>query len=744
MERNKFIQLVIICLASIPASLFAQAPTDNPYRTVYNPQFGHWTDSLNWNQTLDVTTLGAVADDQQDDYLAISAGIQQLAALPRGGVLYFPPGMYICNESITLPPKVILRGANPVQGQNDPKLNTFNPPSKIWFPKYVFDTLANNGAGVDNSTAFKLIQSTPECDNAGLVYLHINRASIKFQPTYTSQSGFSTLQPSTVQRNMIVFGVASHNAVVPGPEVPAADQKPWQRFPWRFSANIDIVVKENALVAHCRLNDKTMVASDNFMMDGYLIRQRNTTNMRLLTQADGENPVFDYDGHYAICVNRKKTYINQNGRWSVEAYVGYAGPETEPTLFARNIEILDNWMYKSNRVAIIAAGIGLAIKNNVMKDDSTKPNRPDFFGPVGTVTPQGATTFENRGIDFSGWKAVIEGNDVEAFRHQAGGYLSTDGEGILVQECCGGTSVNDYTIRNNYMRKGNYIGIYKMRDCHNVNINNNFLGGGPVWLWANTNGGTYALHNCHVSGNTELSGINLNGDVIGTNTTVSDNVGRGTSGLSYPCYTVATNNTGFNLPNINNNGGAACLPNTNFPAISFFRPFEDSSFCDTTIHSKTLVGKVMAGNWAAMNVQLYAGNTIIASNLTIDAFDSTVRHTINIPTVNGSYSYTFMIRQGNDIAYSYTRTITRNCQVIIPSAIQKPVWQNLEFFPNPASRSLTIVGQDKPERVVITNPVGQRLFEGAVDAENNKLQLNLPSGLYQIRIGNRLGKLVIE
>lgn len=151
---NKLKSLLAWAYWLLPVSLWAQAPTDNPYRTVYSPPFGHWTDSLNWNNILDVTTLGALPDDQGDDYMAINSGIQQLAAQPQGGVLYFPPGMYLCNESLTLPPKVILRGATPAAGQNDPKLSSFNPPSKIWFPKYVFDTLANNGNGVDNSTAF--------------------------------------------------------------------------------------------------------------------------------------------------------------------------------------------------------------------------------------------------------------------------------------------------------------------------------------------------------------------------------------------------------------------------------------------------------------------------------------------------------------------------------------------------------------------------------------------------------------
>lgn len=557
------------------------------------------------------------------------------------------------------------------------------------------------------------------------------------------------MQATSVQRNILVFGVANHNAVVPGPEVPNSSQKPWQRFPWRFSANIDIVVSENALVAQCRLNDRAMVQPDNFMMDGYMIRQRNTNNMRMLTSADNENPIFDYDGHYGICVNRKKTYKNANNQWAVEAFAGYASPETEPLLFARNIEILDNWMYKSNRVGIIGAGIGLVISNNVIKDDSSKPNREDFFGPVGTTTPQGATTFENRGIDFSGWKAVIEGNDTEAFRHRSGGYLSTDGEGILVQECCGGTSVNDYVIRNNYMRKGNYIGIYKMRDCHNVKIENNFLGGGPVWLWANTNGGIYALHNCQVSGNTELSGINLNGDIIGTNTTVTNNVGRGSSTMAYPCYTIESNNIGFRPssgtnPYINNNGGQPCLPNSDFPAIKFIAPSSDSAFCDTAIHIKTLVGKVTSGNFSTLNVQLYSGGNLIASNLPIDAIDSTVRYSVSIPKANGAYAYTFLVRSGTDIAYSLTRTLNRNCLVLLPSGIRATVWELLEVFPNPAKNEITLKGISQPEVVEIRNLVGQLVVKTILSPDNQSLNLNLPSGFYQIRAGKKNAKLVIE
>lgn len=540
----------------LAGNVAAQAPTSNPYTKVYGARVGHWTDSLKWTTVFPVTQFGAVADDGQDDHPSIQRAIDSISAI-GGGVLYFPAGMYNSSETITMKSGVILRGDTLPAGQDNPKLATYNPPSKIWFPQYIFDTLANGGAGTDRSTAFKLIEGAKVCSNSGVVDLDINRAVIKFQPNWiVAGPPHQNRQPEARNSNIIVMGCRSNNAALVDPAVPTPQQKPWQLNIWRFSTNIDIAVSANCIVARNRLNDG--VPPDNFMMEGYVIEFRGSGGWRPMTLA--QEPLFDYNAHYGISVNRKKTFLDQNGKWAIDGFPGWASPAQEPILFAPGNEILDNWMYKTSRVAIIAAGNGLVIKGNEMYDDPTKPTRTNFLGVTGRLTPQGATTFENRGLDFSGWNVKVEDNVVEAFQHRAGGYLSTDGEGILVQECCGGTQVNDYTIRGNRMLRGNYIGIYKMRDINNILIENNDMGGGPVWVWANTNGADYYLNSSIVRNNTNLSGISMNGSLGGTTCYVENN--QGSSGINVPCHTEVTNNTGFTGITYNTGGGAPCAGST--------------------------------------------------------------------------------------------------------------------------------------------------------------------------------------
>lgn len=658
----------------------AQAPQDNPYRTQYNPAGGHWTDSLRWYYVRPVTDFGAVANDGQDDYAAIQAGIDTLHAA-GGGVLFFPAGMFNSSESIKIKSGVLLRGETPAPGADDPMQTSYAPPSQLWFPQYIFDTTANGGAGTANSTAFKIIEAEYGSKNTGVINLDVNRAMIKFQPDYTQTppAGFSTVQPINELSNVIVYGVRSNNAVLPDPAVPTTQQKPWQRFVWRFSCNIDVMVKANALVARNRLNDG--VPKDNFLMEGYVIEFRGSGGWKPLTLA--QRPLFDYDAHYAITVNRKKTYRRaSDNTWAVGGYDTYGTPETEPTLFAPNIQILDNWMFKNNRVAIMGSGNGLTIKGNVMKDDITKQSRDDYMGPTGRLTPQGATTFENRGIDFSGWHALIEGNDVEAYRHRTGSYLSTDGEGILVQECCGGTSVNDYIIRNNYMRTGNYIGIYKMRDCHNVHIENNDMRSASIQITANTNGGTYQVHNCSIRNNTNTSSLLINGSVGGTNTFIEGN--QGSSTISAPCYAVVQNNTGYSGVTYNSGGGVPCQPTANFPAVAL-RGTPDSTFCPQAADSILLVKATLAGGDITLaTIDIYLGSQLVAQGLVPDLIDSAVRYYYTLPKGNGLYNFTARVRQGSNVAYSATRSFEVNCPVS-NKPLAGNLRQQLTVHPNPGS-----------------------------------------------------------
>ncbi len=96
----------------------------------------------------------------------------------------------------------------------------------------------------------------------------------------------------------------------------------------------------------------------------------------------------------------------------------------------------------------MASGEGLTIRRNVVSD---QPGEVTWVDPTGSCQPNPSMVFDNRAIDWSGHNVTIEGNNFVVYRH---GIMDTedfsaDGEGIFIQPCCGGTSINGVAIRNN-------------------------------------------------------------------------------------------------------------------------------------------------------------------------------------------------------------------------------------------------------------------------------------------------------
>jgi len=61
-----------------------------------------------WGWT-DVTTYGAIGNDQKDDTAAIQAALQNIA--PTGGCLYFPPGTFLVQTTVSIPSNIAVRGS---------------------------------------------------------------------------------------------------------------------------------------------------------------------------------------------------------------------------------------------------------------------------------------------------------------------------------------------------------------------------------------------------------------------------------------------------------------------------------------------------------------------------------------------------------------------------------------------------------------------------------------------------------
>lgn len=196
-------------------------------------------------------------------------------------------------------------------------------------------------------------------------------------------------------------------------------------------------------------------------------------------------------------------------------------------------------------IGIMASGDGLIIKDNQIKDKKNKQYWIDFTGKKET---KGAVTLENRGINCSGWNFLIEGNNYEVYRNRIGNtnYLSVDGEGILIQECCGGTKVNGAVINNN---RGNaYIGLYKVGHIRNVSIIDNQITSN-IFVMADTNNKPYSMENIRFENNNVVGKITMNVGLGSWGNLIDNNIGKGQIFIEYSCGITVKNNSGFDAIN---------------------------------------------------------------------------------------------------------------------------------------------------------------------------------------------------
>lgn len=558
--RNKplsLLQAAAYALIFMLSPGYAVDPTDNPVAAFYaaDPHGADytWVDELAWETVHNVLDYGAVADGNgvgdgvgvTDNLAAFSAAIAAAHAA-GGGVVYVPAGTYYISDDLYMKAGVVLRGAAPAV--TDAHADGFAPPSKLEFPRYFFDPLANGGQGNPNSSAFKFIkvEDNGYASNMGVVWLDINRAGISM-----ASDGDGT-------HNRLVFGTRTNNVGSPDPGIPDLTravngveldfQHAWQRFCYRFTKNINVYGQRNVLVGNNRCNDKhyavdyqlpgwESLETDDFMQVGYIIqdakRAFGSDTTAFVALQEQHLPLFNYTNHYGIYVRGSSGSI-----WG-------AAPYETPALYRTGVTVRDNWVYTTMRVGYYMSGWGLKVLNNVKKDLT---NKVWWIHPTGVYSLAGATTLENRGIDISGSQILVDGNELQVERHRVnnGSYLSTDGEGVLVQECCGGTTLDDVTVSNNTINA--YVGIYKMPYTRDISITGNTItDAGFIMVNANKNGTMAPAFGIDVSDNvfTNTSGINITASSGGNNITVNNNTLNG-GGITYPDgISSLSGNTGY-------------------------------------------------------------------------------------------------------------------------------------------------------------------------------------------------------
>ena len=498
----------------------SSGPKDNPITSKYGFSVYDWTNSIKWSCVYNI-------DDFKGDTVIDQFNSARDAALANeGGVVYFPAGTYQFYDSIYLKDSVIIRGETP--RNIDAKLSDYRPTTKFVFPEY---KPVLSGSGTPNTTAFKkILTKFPNSDSdIGLVNVDINRAGINLDGNIDS----------TISQNIIIYGVRSNNVADPSPNVPDAKfQDEWMRYSYAFTANIKVNARANVLISNNRLNDEV---TDNYEQPNYKVKSKSGNST--VAYASGNQVPFDYVNHYGIVVNRSKAK-----GWEL-AFAPAADPTTEPGLFRKGIVIRDNWVYHTMRAGIQAAGDGLVIKDNDIRDQVTKQWWTDW---IGTGQPVNNQTFENRAIDWAGWNVLIEGNHYQAYRHQLmdSKKFSNDAEGILIQECCGGTTINQAIIRNNV---GNaYIGLYKTPFIRNVSISENELLSNDtnttlIYVDADTNKYQNSMDNVRIENNIVSGNVLVKASQGGSGNVVKSNMSKSSGFIEYSPHITITGNTGFVL-----------------------------------------------------------------------------------------------------------------------------------------------------------------------------------------------------
>lgn len=723
--------LSLIFSTTIGLSALAQVPSDNPYQTRYGTT-NHWTNTLKWNNVTAATSVpGLIGAGNVVDSLALQNVISGISS-SGGGVLYFPADTFRFGFDLIVPTGVILRGATPTQ--TNALDDNYRPGTIFLFPKYI-PTFSGNGT--PNNTAFKEIAGAANGHDIALVNLDINRAAIAFHPEqWQDAPGVSTKWPVDINYNILIFGVRSNNVAIPDPGVPAPAsgnepaQEGWQRYVWRFTSNIGLYVSKNGVIANCRVNDEP---TDSYNQPGYILR--NATHVNCFSNgvsklaADGSDAKFEVTDHIGIDLNRAK--INKegqgsgtgpNGKYGIYGFVTYATPATEPQLFATGNEVRDCYVFKTRRVGIIAAGNGLIVDNNRVRD---RFNKIAFIRANGQgCETNNSATHENRGMDVSGWNLSVTRNDIEVQQHRIGGptgYPSVDGEGILVQECCGGTSVKDYSFKFNKLTQAStgYIGLWKMRTMYNVHIDSNDLGCKNIYLTANTNGAPFGLYNSSMVGNSNVSGIQSNADLGGSNLLVDGNAFCGQGVINVPGFATVTPN----------NGGATVNPGpgpvVQVPTITVLSPTQNE-----VVQGGSLA-LIQAQVTDADSIQFFVNSTPITAYVAA----SQTSQTWTAPDEAGLYFISVRAKNANGVTWSNTIRIEVQVQVSVKPFAQGKLPVLAQPNPSKGVFKLSFPANETESRYEVVDYSGKVLASGRAMANETEVDLSaLPSGIYQLRL----------
>jgi hypothetical protein len=464
-------QILGLLALTAPALTLLAQPTDNVVETRYGTDYP-WASEINW---ANVQTTAAVANDSGDDLATVQAEINALSG-SGGGVLYFPAGTYNFSDDLVIADGVVIRGATPSSVNAKLDDASYDPPTNFEFPKFAYVDLtpaqiaSTSGAARENlvDAAFKSIRAAnvTSASNLGIVYIDVNRATIKVTGTEEGLAGNTSAIGSADQldlgnENIVILGNRVNNAVELDPNVPQGFQNAWQVWTNRFTYRIKVYALRNALVASNRIGDfhwqkyvQENSAFDTLAEDVFFTRGTDAldSGAYLDTAAQAGAGVSDttfYDNSilpmyfsegYGIMINRLESPFDTG----IQKF-----PITTPQYYYPGMTARDNWVYTTTRVKIQVAGDQPVIKGNVIRDQAFKPRTMSEAG-LSWLTVGRAQ--DNIAIEATGVNPIIEDNNWVINPTQMGqpGEYSDWGVGIRY---LGGTATPSrlfgFTVRNN-------------------------------------------------------------------------------------------------------------------------------------------------------------------------------------------------------------------------------------------------------------------------------------------------------
>jgi hypothetical protein len=439
-----------------------------------------WTASVRWDSSVTFTEFpGKDADEKL-------RAAQEAVAAKGGGVVRIPAGRHVFREDILLKSGVVLRGETPAI--RDARLEAFEPPSRIEFPRYAF---SSEGRGTPIGTAFKGIrlEDPAAAERCGILHLFVERGHVHFEESPERKAG----------RDRFVVGCVFRNAAQAAKDVPDAElgQLPWQRWTNRFGAAVSVRSGENVLIAANRIPES---GEDNFLQEGYLLQDRK----KAVVPAPA-GILFDYD-------NRPGIAANDAGLGGGGASDPNGTPETHPWGFRKGMVIRDNYVFATGRCAITFTGDGVLCLGNVIrfKKDVVR------WTTTGKQIVGGTGTNDNRGVQMRGWRWRVEDNDFEVWRNKAAdtNYYINDGEGLMHEDHVNSTVLDSKLIRN---RGNSYLSIYKTAGIRGLELRGNEIrtagGIAAIYVVANRNAAKFECRDVLIVDNvTSGSGITIAGE----------------------------------------------------------------------------------------------------------------------------------------------------------------------------------------------------------------------------------------